>query len=373
MPCGRHAASRQMTVALCLGLAVTVGTTARARADRIVLRNLDIISDRTVTGFDEDGVRLDDGRIVAWDQIEMARVSEPQQAALDLMLQELGGHLYRIRQRLAVGDYVGLLPHAEAVQHRYVGRRSETAYMVFQSLMWGRMAEGKREEAVTPYLHCLDYLTSIPAGRPAELPGTRRLRFDPQTGYSPELVPVWFDEQGAGRAWAELSEAWQRLQTPPRPAAHVYRATVALAAGERATAEQVVAELADQPRWQALVRVPLQLATGQPELALQTLSENDGAVADDLRPVLLYWSGRARMAQTGADVRQEGLLTLLRLAALHGSEQPELAAAALEIVRQALADQGDAKGSIAVRRELLDRYGHTWHARRLRAESTDAR
>ena len=30
-------------------------------ADRIVLRNFEILTDKTVTEFDEDGIRLDDG------------------------------------------------------------------------------------------------------------------------------------------------------------------------------------------------------------------------------------------------------------------------------------------------------------------------
>jgi hypothetical protein len=34
---------------------------------------------------------------------------------------------------------------------------------------------------------------------------------------------------------------------------------------------------------------------------------------------------------------------------------------------------GDTKGSIAVRRELLDRYASTWHARKLQAEDEKAK
>ena len=50
----------------------------------------------------------------------------------------------------------GLLPHAEALEARYAGRRSETAYMVFQALMWSRLAVGRREAALAPYLRCFD-------------------------------------------------------------------------------------------------------------------------------------------------------------------------------------------------------------------------
>ncbi|MGE3780993.1 MAG: hypothetical protein AB7F89_27640, partial [Pirellulaceae bacterium] len=44
-------------------------------ADRIVLRNLTVISDRTVASLDVDGVRLDNGSLLTWDEIEKATVT----------------------------------------------------------------------------------------------------------------------------------------------------------------------------------------------------------------------------------------------------------------------------------------------------------
>ena len=52
--------------------------------DRIVLRNLDIVSGKAVTHFDEDGVIIDDGRPITWDQIERGILSE-KQVAFDKM------------------------------------------------------------------------------------------------------------------------------------------------------------------------------------------------------------------------------------------------------------------------------------------------
>ena len=144
-------------VPLLLWFSGSVISTA-AGADRIILRNLKTIADKTVTSFDEDGIRLNDKKILGWHEIEKAKVSPDVQAAFDKMLGELGGHLYRIRQRLNVGDYEGLLPHAEAIHGSYVGRTSDTAYTVFQALMWGRLAVGQREAALGPYLRCYDIL-----------------------------------------------------------------------------------------------------------------------------------------------------------------------------------------------------------------------
>jgi hypothetical protein len=151
--CGMRSAEWFVAIAF-----VLFGTAAPACADRIVLRNLTVISDKTVAAFDEDGVRLAGGGVVTWDEIERATVAADKQAAFDAMLAELGTHLYRIRQRLTVGDYEGLLSHAEAVYPRYRTRRSETAYMVCQAVMWGRLAARRREEAVEPYWRCYELL-----------------------------------------------------------------------------------------------------------------------------------------------------------------------------------------------------------------------
>jgi hypothetical protein len=276
----------------------------RAEADRIVLRNLDVIHDRTVVEFDEDGVRLDNGRILSWDQIETGRVEEARQADFDRLLRELGTDLYRIRQRLTVGDYRGLLPHAEALQDRFLGRSGDTAYMVFQSLMWARLEAGRREQAAVAYLHCLEYLTSAGAKPQHELPGKRRLQFDPQTGLTPELVPVWFDAEAARDSLSELTDTIARMRPSRLPAARIYHATLALAAGDLSVAEQALAELDGHDAWRALLRAQLQLAAGNPSQAEQTLAQVAETVTPELKPIMLYWLGTARLAQADRDLPQ---------------------------------------------------------------------
>ncbi len=345
-----------------------------AHADRIVLRNLDVIDQKTVTDLDEDGVRLDDGSLITWDRIERGRVSEAQQPRFDQLLGELGGDLYRIRQRLSVGDMSGLLPHAEALEARYTGRRSETAYMVFQALMWSRLAVGRREAALAPYLRCFDCLKEASAaGKPYELPGERRLQADLQTGTTGELSPVWFDGEAARQALPAVASAISDMAPPPPPAARVYYATLALAAGEPDKAEQAMAGLQGCAAQRAIVDAQVQLARGAPDQAAQTLAAQLSETGRDARPVALYWLGRARTAQTDEPTRREGLLCLLELPALFGEQEPELAAAGLYEAMRTLAALGDTKGSIAVRRELLDRYAPTWHAKKLQAEDEKAK
>jgi hypothetical protein len=188
-----------------------------ARADRIVLRNLTIIGDKTVASFDEDGIRFAEGGAVTWDEVERGTVAPGKQAEFDKMLQELGEPLYRIRQRLAVEDYQGLLPQAEALYPRYRQRRSETAYLVCQGVMWGRIADRRREEALDPYLRCFELLRAA-QGNTVKLPGERRLQVDLESGLTPELLPVWFDRAAAAKVLDEVFQTIAQMSKPLRDA-----------------------------------------------------------------------------------------------------------------------------------------------------------
>ncbi len=362
-----HPAARIVAVVFFWGMSSTLGFAA----DRIVLRNLDIISNKTVAGFDEDGVRLNDSSLITWDQIERGRVAPDSQAAFDQMLQDLGTHLYRIRQRLTLGDYRDILPHAEAVYPRYVGRKSETAYMVFQALMWSRLAVGRREQAVEPYLRCLDYLRSVAPSR-VSLPGDRRLRFDSATGMTPELQPVWFDMEAAKSSLAGIFGAVAEMQ-PPRPeGTRVYYGTLALAAGESDAAFRVFSGIEGAHpamiQLRDIAMAQCEIAAGKPGTALSTLEQNLDKFAPTNKPLAVYWLGMSRQQSDDERVRREGILQLLHLPAIHGKQFPELAAAGLYQAMQAFAAVNDEDSRAAVRRELLDQYGQTYHAAKVKAE-----
>ena len=338
--------------------------TARG-ADRIVLRNLKILSDRTVSAFDPDGVRLDDGTMLGWDEIEKATLANGQQAAFDRLFAELGGPLYRIRQRLSVGDYRGLLPQAEAIADQYADRDSPTSYMVLQSLMWGRLAVGRREEALEPYLRCCEHLRRH-SGQPIVLPGERRLAWDPQTGLSPDLAPIWFDAKAAGSALPRVLTAVNRMQRPRPEGVNIYFAALALTAGETERADRVLAAMAsEQPALRELREIVLaqqEIAGGRNAEAVRRLDPKWRTYLPFNQPLALYWLGLGLVRAEDRPTREQGLLYLLRIPALYGGEQPDVAAAALYHSWETLSKLDDARGSVAVRKELLERYGQTYFA-----------
>jgi hypothetical protein len=355
------------------GLTAALFAAIPASADRIVLRNLTVISDKTVASFDEDGIRFAEGGGVAWDEVERGTVAADKQLAFDKMLQELGEHLYRIRQRLGVEDYQGLLPHAEAVYPRYRQRRSETAYLVCQAVMWGRLADRRREEALEPYLRCYELLRAA-QGKPLKLPGDRTLQVDLETGLSPELLPVWFDTQAAAKVLDEAFQTISQMAKPLPEATRVYYATLALAAGDDAKAMSVLRGFAPaSPAVEQLRDVALaqrEVIAGQSGAAIANLETKLEGFSPVAKPVALYWIGRAKITAANERTRQDGMLQLLRIAAVYGDQHPELAAAGLFHTMEGLANTSGAAQSAAVRKELLDRYGQTYYAARAKEQPT---
>ncbi len=348
-----------------LVVSLTIAAEQACGADRIILRNLDVVSGKTVVGFDEDGVRMDDVTLIPWDEIERGRIDGARQAEFDQMLEQLGTPLYRIRQRLSVGDYRGLLDPAAALYPRYVGRNSQTAYMVTQSLMWARLAVGHREQAVEPYLRCYTYLRTV-GPEDLTLPGTRRLRLDRETGMSPELLPIWFDADAAKTALPEVLKAITQMPTPRPEGTRVYYGTLAVAAGDVERGVSVLRGIegrhASLAELRDIAAAQRELQTGGPGSAIESLAAKMDHVSAANKPLVIYWLGMARLVNDDLSVQRDGVLQLLHLPAIYGKQAPELAAAALYKAMTTFGAWQDRAASSALRRELVEQYSHTYHA-----------
>src|SRR5205807_7500840 len=114
-----------------------------------------------------------------------------------------------------------------------------SAYLVCQATMWSRVASGRREAAVEPYLRCYELLRSRIASS-GSLPGTRRLKTDSATAISPELAPVWFEREAAKAALQPVQQAIRDLAQPRPVGAYVYYGTLAVAAGETPEVERML-------------------------------------------------------------------------------------------------------------------------------------
>jgi hypothetical protein len=355
-------------LSVCAGLALLTAVAAPGAqaADRLILRNLDFILDRTVVALDEDGATLDaplaDGTTqLSWDRIERGKVALDQ-ARFDELLAEIGLPLFRVRQRLKSQDYAGLAAPAELLYPKFADRSSPAALNVAQATLWSRMALGRREAAVEPYLRVVRLLAGGKLST-EEIPGKRQLAVDLATGLSSELIPVWHDSAAAKQALAGVQQAIRDI-SPPRPAGvYVYYATLALAAGEPAEAERVLPFITeDSPELAAWRRVILAqrevLAGGTPEAASQ-LADELATIPPTVRPAALYWVGRSRLLSSDDSIVRDGLLDLLSIPAEYPQVDAELAAAALYLAADQLDKVKDDEGAAAIRQEISRQYGHT--------------
>jgi hypothetical protein len=351
--------------------------TMACAAERIMLRSLDILREPKVVRLDEDGIvlaapRAGGSKLITWDEVEQGTIANQFQPQFDSLLKEIGLPLYRLRQRLRVGDYAGLRGPAEQLYPRFATRQSETAYMVCQSLMWARLAMGERERAVEPYLRCYELLRSR-AARIASIPGERRLQVDPQTGLSAELVPIWFDAAAAKKVLPAVKTTCEALAQPRPPAAGLYYATLALAAGETAEAEQFLARLPTEPeaigQWRMIALAQAEILAGKTGTNVAELSARRDDFTKATRPAAIYWLGMASLSRPERETQLDGLLDLLTLDASYGQSHPELAAAGLYQAMLALDKLKDDAGSAAVRQELLQRYAGTAQAAKVRGRA----
>lgn len=324
-------------------------------ADRVILRDLTILRDRTVVSLDEDGVRLDDQSLLTWDRIERATIGPQKQAEFDRLRVELGQPLYRLRLRLKVGDDAGLAEIAEPLATRFAERTGASAYLVHRALMKGRLAQGRREAAVEPYLRCLAYVWERLEGRP-EIPAEQTLPFDAATGVSSELLPIWLNGDAAREALAGVRRAATQFPEPRPEGLRVYFATLALAAGDRETAERVAGQISPQSGpsgdWRDLLAVMLEPETEMIGPAVERLATRLDQLTGPVRPVAYYWTALPLLRSAQPTLRHDGILRLLHLPALYGAEQPEIAADALRRAAEAFETSGDATSATAVRGEL---------------------
>lgn len=355
---------------------VIIGTSVTAGADRIILRNLELLADKTVLSVDEDGARLDGKRPggsdrLPWDEIERGRVSATLQPDFDQLLTELGPPLYRLRQRLKIGDYAGLLESAEAVYPRFADRQSQTAYMVCQATMWGRLAHGQREAAVEPYLRSLELLRGG-AAKETQLPGSRRLASGPDVPYCLDLAPLWLDAAAAKEALPGVQEAIKRMASPRPDEAYLYYVSLALAAEDFPAAQKVLPAIHGKEPLAAELRGVL--------LAQQEIQQKlPGSHAAELESGLVgfhpanrllahFWLGKWRdqAFAAGGDekVGRDAALEFLAVAALAEDRDPEFAAAGLYQALEILDKLKDTAAASAVRRELHSRYRETSQGQR---------
>ncbi|MBA2113427.1 hypothetical protein [Bremerella alba] len=347
------------------------------QADRLILRDLRLLSNITVIGFDEEGVKVTDNNLIPWHEIELGTISPDKQADFDRLRKELGDPLFRIHQRLKVGDYAGAREPAEAIFDRYKNRDSKVAYMVCQATMWGRLAQGEREAALEPYFCCLRIMKkSARTSEVTQLPGSRSLDYDKQTGLTSDMLPIFFDRDKAAQALPLASTAATSIGSSAPDGVLVYMASLAIAAEDFVQAESWQKRIrSGNPtlkQWPIILTAQARIQTGDLIGARADLEPLIHSFETWNQPVAWYLLGISGARSSEFLRIENGVLDLLHIPALYGNDYPELAAAALSETYSAFNRVQQPEQAQDIRRQLLLFYGGTIHAQQLR-EATQSK
>lgn len=321
--------------------------------DLIVVRPKLPLQGKSVQGFDPDGVRLVGGSVLAWEEIESARLDRDQ-ARFNAMLTDVGEPLFHLARGLRSADYPSLLEPAERVWPVYADRRSKEAFLAALGLMWGRLAHGQREAAVEPCLVLLDIQKR--ARERLSTVGPRRLVLDLNAGLSPELPPVFLNARAAEAA---LPGARKAAETLGMPGGWLLVASLELAAGQGDAAGKTLARLGKGPRDVDELRRVLEARKwrllGQADRAREAVGDLPQTGLDATRPLARLALGEALVGSPVEADRRNGVIDLLYLPAIDADTHPDLAALALDLAARTLEALHDPEAKL-LRKDLRDRF-----------------
>lgn len=352
--------------------AVTKPTTEEVADDQPVIWLRDLsrivptkVIDASVAGLAIETVGSREGSAptrITWDEVDDIRlpagmISDELQAKIDDLQSTLSLPLYQVKHRLRVGDEAGALAAATSLESVFESAPSPSAYVVKQSLMWGYLAEGRREEAMLAYLSCLDLLSKR-AAKITDVAGPRRLAVDPRSGVCRELLPISLDQQAAQKVIESLEVRMASLAAPIHPGTYLYAAAIAQSAGDTARRDAWLKQftIAEVPTsyW------PLLIVPEGAALTTDWLATDDAlaALPPSLQSLARYRRGQLRLKSAEMTTVADGAIDLVWAAAteLPGDDRG-LAADGLRLAADHLAEAGDTRAANAIRAERSKRYG----------------
>ncbi|HMO91669.1 MAG TPA: hypothetical protein PKD64_05680 [Pirellulaceae bacterium] len=346
----------------CLAI-LTLLNTYGAFAQTITLRDSSQINE-SIVRFDIDSIELQGGRILYWWEVHLADVASDQQELFDALLVQVGDPLMRLRTRLRHRDFTNISEIAAELLDYCGNQPSMTARFAAAALCRGEIANQRRESAALALLRTLMIEKQMPTlveNSPLlELP----IAIDKQQWLVSALLPIWFDETEAGRVWQELRNI-TRWEDEDDPLALLYAASLAIAAGDKSTAQSMLENqnIRSTP-WSSVLRAQQLIKQGEFAAARLSLPTRFDEVAPAIRCAYLYHRGIAGLRDVGQH-QQQAILDLLQIPATLSTEFPEMSAAAIYAVIHS-EPLGNKIASVeSLKRELAQKYSGTFHAKKM--------
>ena len=337
-----------------------VSCTVCVSQDKIVLRDLSVITDSNVKSIDVNSLELDDGRRLFWDQVYSGQVADEHQKAFDQFVENPGAALFAIQTRLANGTFDLLHEPIEQLQPAADNLSNDNLILLEAAKFYLALNERQRINAIEPLLK----IASM-AERNSELvkriPASAWLDFEPGFLLSNKLLPIFFDDdadkQGTAGKVKTYAEAGQDLPL----CVGVYFLALGAPKSEKRKpgffakiSSTTNSNFAD---WQRLFEL-LQTDDSTQSL-VDFVKNNESQWPTSLIVTANFHLGKRLLLEDDQELVTEGQLRLLGVSSEFGETYPELAAAALHEVIQKRIAEGASTGVESLRNELKVRYPNT--------------
>ncbi len=327
------------------------------KAQHIVLRDLTFIEPVKIETMDVNGLVLDGGLQFLWSDILQGKIDN-QQKTFDRLVKEIGLPLFRIQSRMARGSFEDLQPMANQLLRLSKGISGPTAYIANAASFHDFLAQGNREAAAVPLVKLLAMRMEQP--NLERLDREIGLRFEGNICL--DLLPIWFDETAAKKAWNNLELATE-LKPNDTQQASPYLLSLQLLGDHPANGLEGEAEKVTD--WKPILVAQSALLNSNPRSALDSLENSSLNLDATQRAMALYYRGLAMrdlQMNSPSNATASWKLTLLQIPAQYQNQFPELSAAA---IYQVLAGSREIPQEFeSLQQELTGRYQKTWHGRR---------
>ena len=330
----------------------------------IILRDLSLIEGREITSFDFQSIKLDDNTQLGWDQVFRATVQPERQAEFDKNIKELGLPLFRLRQRIAIGDWNRLNEIADRLMVRYSGVDSPTGKTVCIATMKGRLETRSRAAAVLPFLMACAKSAEL---SPQTLEAIGITNAELQSGISNQILPVWFDLRAVEKQKDAIVAYSQEPGVTLPPGGNIYLASFCIALEQWDQAKQYLDQIdsnADTQPWKQLL-----LAEVKHRQNGATGGISGHRVKPETLPAIVavgqFWEAENSARDTAADPAAK-ILNYLKVSALWGEQFPTLSSASLYraiLLAKSSNMTGEAETLAA---ELLRSHRNSYHERLLK-------
>ena len=343
----------------------------------LTLRNLESV-DATRISFDEDAIVTAKGRRIWWDHVLRGTVKPSQQQQFDRLLADIGTPLFRIRHRLAVGDYEALAETSEKLLAQYPQtspneKNCRAMFLASVGSYFARIENGKREHATLALIQASQLVIRFPELKNEQLPKDLTVR-EIEACFAQSLPPIWFGKNSAATTFSKLQDRYWKNDAPEwqgiRDGNLVYAASLAIAA-ENVLADDCLDELRRRSSticksWLPILQAYQELVSEQPGIAIATLEKNLVRLTGAQRAVAQYLSGLSNgLLNKQYDT---GMLKLLYVPAVFGDRFRHISSAALFHAAKFAASSEHHLESKSLKLELKNRYPNSHHAKLFRSK-----